>query len=205
MATGPVARAFAGRSAGLDCCSCDVGFRRWTRQPSSSAALRIWLRSRRGRPVPARTPIARSGPVSLAVLTQRRHGVLRQGQGPPRLLRLGITVQPDRPPHRDARRYRQPRIRVAVQVDVIPSQRPASAVRIRESRTGSRRRTRRRRDEGDPFGSVLGPSRSHVASDTCGAKGTRTPGLLDANYRRGAGRGQTAQRSGYPDDGPRQP
>jgi hypothetical protein len=60
----------------------------------------------------------------LAVLTERRHRVLRQGQGPPRLLRLGITVQPDRTPHRDARRYRHPRIRVDVQVDVIPAQRP---------------------------------------------------------------------------------
>jgi len=37
---------------------------------------------------------------------------------------LGVAVQPDRPPHCDVWRYRGPDIRVAVQLDVIPSQCP---------------------------------------------------------------------------------
>jgi hypothetical protein len=40
----------------------------------------------------------------------------------------------------------------------------------------------------------------HIWPLTCGAKGTRTPGLLDANYRRGPARGQMVQLGTCADD-----
>src|SRR6516162_5277219 len=58
------------------------------------------------------------------MLTERFHGHPGQPQRAPGLLRLGVPMGTHGAPDVDMRGYRRVGIRVALQVDVIPSQRP---------------------------------------------------------------------------------
>ena len=82
-------------------------------------------------------------------LRQSVHGSGRQRERAARLPRLRVPTRPDRPPHRDVRRLRRARVRLALQEHVIPRERP-QFLRTRHRPAARRRCTRASRSPRPP-------------------------------------------------------